>query len=93
MEAFGNALGDPLGMPSGGLGETWGGLGDALGGLGDALGGLGNALGEPLGRTLGKPWNRPGLQSSGNQETLENPWENLGKTLEIELKLKLSREA
>ena len=47
LEAFGNALEDPLGSPWGALGDAWGGLGDALGDLGDALGGLKNALGGP----------------------------------------------
>ena len=58
MEAFGNALGDPLGTPRGVLGDAWGSLGDALGGLGDALEGLGDAvegLGDALEDLLGKP--------------------------------------
>ena len=62
MEAFGNALGDSLGTPLGGLGHALGCLGDALEGLGSALGsfgdaleGFGNALENLLGRTLEKP--------------------------------------
>jgi hypothetical protein len=58
LEAFGNALGDPLGTPRGVLGDAWGSLGDALGGLGDALEDLGDAvegLGDALEDLLGKP--------------------------------------
>ena len=42
LEAFWNALGDPLGTPWGGLGDALGGLGGVLEGLGGALGGLGS---------------------------------------------------
>ena len=48
LEALGNALEEPLGMPLGGLGDALESLGDALGGLGDALGGLRDALGALL---------------------------------------------
>ena len=56
LEAFGNALRDPLGTPRGVLGDAWGSLGDALGGLGDALEDLGDAV-EGLG---GFPWKNLG---------------------------------
>ena len=56
LEAFGNALGDPLGTRWEALGDAWGDLVDTLGGLGDALGGLGDALGHLLGGTEGIPW-------------------------------------
>ena len=49
MEAFGNALGNPLRTPWGALGDAWGDLGDAWGDLGDAWGGLGDAWGGPPG--------------------------------------------
>ena len=57
LEAFWNALADPLGTPWGGLGGALGGPGAALGGFGDALEGLGNVLGGLSGKTcLGRPW-------------------------------------
>ena len=55
LEALGNTLGDPLGMPWGALGDTLGDLGNALGGLGDALGGLLGGPGHAL-EALGVPW-------------------------------------
>ena len=56
LEAFWNALEEPLGTPWGGLGVALGALGAALGSFGDALGSLGNALGGLSGKTcLGRP--------------------------------------
>ena len=37
LEAFGNTLANPSGMPWGAFGDAWEGLGDALGSLGDPL--------------------------------------------------------
>ena len=61
LEAFGNALGVPLGMPWGAFRDAWESLGDALGGLGGAEGGLGEASGWPFwgfprGNLLGRPF-------------------------------------
>ena len=57
LEAFWNALGEPLGTPWGGLGAALGALGAALGSFGDALGSLGNALGGLSGKIcFGRLW-------------------------------------
>ena len=75
LEAFWNALGEPLGTPWGGLGVALGALGAALGGFGDALGSLGNALGGLSGKTcLGRPWRSLGRPPTSHVNAkLANP--------------------
>ena len=68
LKALGNALGDSLGMPWGGLGYAWEGLGDALGGLGGAFGAPWEAFGDAKGTQPEGPARKSQKECQGGQK-------------------------